>query len=263
MKQLVIGDIVSRAWDLAVKHWPIFVLFAFVQSILGGIGVGLDPAAYVQALNVSDPIVQAEMLREAVKVNYVLLSIGILLSIYLSFVVINLYVRAYKQGRPYTSFGEAFKVDLNQLAIFFCVDIVYALIIGVGTICCILPGIFFGVRLWYAPILAATQGASFGEAFRRSWQMTGGHFWKLLLMGITMIGISILGLCACFVGIFFAEVVIEFMFIVSLFILMPQEPQFAPEEVAAGGTYDGTANASDAYNKDATATPTDFEEVQQ
>ena len=31
MKSFEIGDIISRAWDLAVKHWPIFVLIVLIK----------------------------------------------------------------------------------------------------------------------------------------------------------------------------------------------------------------------------------------
>ena len=51
--------------------------------------------------------------------------------------------------------------------------------------------------------------------------MTKGHFWELFLMGLTMIGIAILGFCACFIGVFFADVVVDFMLVVSFFILKP------------------------------------------
>ena len=34
MKKLFIGDIVSRAWDLAVKHWPVFLIIALIIVIL-------------------------------------------------------------------------------------------------------------------------------------------------------------------------------------------------------------------------------------
>lgn len=227
MKQLVIGDIVSRAWNLAVKHWPIFVLFSVVSSLVSGLGVSLDPVAYTEMLSVNDPQAQLELLSEALSMNYPLMTIGFLLSVYLSYVVLNLYVNAYKNGRPYNSFGEAFKVDVNQLAIYFCVTFVYAIVVALGAMLCILPGIWLGVRLWYAPLQAATQGASFGEAFTRSWQMTQNHFWQLFLLGLTQVGIALLGFCACFVGIYFAEVLIEFTLIVSFFILLPEEPESA------------------------------------
>ena len=223
MKKLVIGDLVSRAWDLAVKHWPIFVLLAIITSLVGNMGVTYDSSLLTAMGQNPDPEVLLETLSEALQVSTPLLIISILLTAYLGYVMLNLYVNAYCTGRPYTSMLEAFKVDFNQLAIYFAVEIVYGLIVGLGTCLCILPGIWLAIRLWYAPLLAATQGASFGEAFSRSWEMTKGHFWELFLMGLTMIGICILGFCACFVGYFFAVVIIEFMLVISYFILKPED----------------------------------------
>ena len=221
MKKLEIGEVVSRSWDLAVKHWPIFVLISVIGSLISGFGVKVDTNSYIEALSCTDTTAQLALLSDAVQVNYITALIGFLLSIYLSFLVLNLYVNATRNGKPYESLSDALKVDLNQLAIFFCVEVCYGIIVALGTCLCILPGIWLGVRLWYAPLLAATQGATFGEAFKESWKMTKGHFWELFLMGLTMIGIAILGFCACFIGVFFADVVVDFMLVVSFFILKP------------------------------------------
>lgn len=236
MKKLEIGDIVSRSWDLAVKHWPIFVLVAVINSFASGMGVKVDPASYLEALNVSDIATQMALLSEAIQVNYIAALVGFLLSIYIAFVALNFYVNAARIGKPYESLSEVLKVDFNQLAIFFCVEVCYGLIVAIGTFLFIIPGIWLAVRLWYAPLLAATQGATFGEAIKGSWQITKGHFWELFLMGLTMIGISILGVCACFVGVFFAEVIIEFMLVVSFFILKSEDTP-EDESVLEGADY--------------------------
>ena len=228
MKKIVIGDIVSRAWDLAVKHWPLFVLLSIFNSILRNFIVDVDADSLMEAANLGDSAAFMEAYATAISFNPVKGIIAALLIVYLAYVLLNLYVNAYKNGRPYESLSEAFRVDFNQLAIFFCVELCYGIIVGIGTCACILPGIWIGVRLWYAPLLAATQGASFTEAFKRSWEMTRGNFWNLFLMGLTMAGIALLGFCACFVGIFFAEVVTKFMLIVSFFVLnASDEPQAA------------------------------------
>ena len=219
MKKLVIGDIVSRAWDLAVKHWPIFVLLSFVYNMISGFGVNINQDLYLEGIQNNDPM----LISQAITVSP-WMAVTFLLAIYLSYVMYNLYVNAYTTGRPYRTMGDVFKVDFNQLAIFFAVEFVYGLIVGIGCCACIIPGIFFGIRLWYAPMLAATQGASFTEAFSRSWEMTKGHFWELFLLGLTMIGIAILGFCACCVGYFFACVIMYFMLVISFFILNPEQP---------------------------------------
>lgn len=225
MKKLEIGDIVSRSWDLAVKHWPIFLLISIIVSIVGGFGMKIDPVTYLEALNTKDVTAQLALFSEAVQINYVAALIGFLLNIYLGYLLLNLYVNATRIGKPYETLSGALMVDFNQLAIFFCVKLCYAIIVTLASFVFILPGIWLAVRLWYAPVLAATQGTSFGESFKTSWEMTKGHFWELFLLGLTMVGISILGICACIVGVFFAEVITGFMLIVSFFILLPNAPE--------------------------------------
>jgi hypothetical protein len=219
MKKLVIGDIVSRAWDLAVKHWPIFILLIVIYNMLSGFGLRIDQTMYLEGIQNNDPT----LISQAITVSP-WMAVTFLIGIYLSYVIYNLYVNAYTTGRPYQTMSDAFKVDFNQLAIFFAVELVYGLIVGIGCIALIIPGIYLGICLWYAPLLAATQGASFTEAFSRSWQMTKGHFWELFLMGLTIIGIYILGFCACCVGYFFAAVIAYFMIVISFFNLKPEVP---------------------------------------
>ena len=232
MNKIVIGDLVSKAWDLAVKHWPIFVVLAVINSLFGDMGVSVDHESIAEIQSISDPTLQLKFLAEAVQTNSLLILIGVLLSTYISFIAYRMYVNCIKEGKPYNTLLDALKVDFNQLAIFFCVTICYAIIVGLGTCFCILPGIFFGIRLWFAPLIAATENVGFGEAFSRSWNATRGNFWSLFLLGITMFGIAILGLCACCVGIFFATVIIDFMEILAYYVLRTDEtPEVATDYV--------------------------------
>ena len=230
MKKIVIGDIVSRAWDLAVKHWPIFVVLAIINSLLSDLGVSVDQDVITEIKDMTDPSLQIKYLSEAIQTNSLLILIGVLGSTFVSFVAYRMYVNCIKEGRPYNSFLDALKVNFNQLAIYFCVMIAYAIIVGLGTCFCILPGIFLGIRLWFAPLIAATEDVGFGEALSRSWNATRGSFWMLFLLGLTMIGIAILGFCACCIGFFFAAVIIDFMEILAYYDLRADETP----EVGAG-----------------------------
>ena len=231
MKKIVIGDIVSRAWDLAVKHWPIFVLMSLITWLCSQFGATVDPNVLTGLGQNPDPQAVVEALREGMVFNYPMLIIGALLSTYLGFVVYRMLYSAITTGRPYTTLGDAFKVDLVQLAIFFCIEIVYGLAIGFGLLLCIIPGIFLAVRWIFAPLIAATEGTDFVESFRRSWQATSGNFWNLFLLGLVAIGIAILGLCACCVGVLFADVIINFMLVLAYLELKPQQPTFEDETI--------------------------------
>lgn len=225
MKKIVIGDIVSRAWDLAVKHWPIFVLLAFVNSIFTNVGMRFNQESFTSLGQNPDPQEVYRAFAESVTLSPWLI-VGVLLMTYIGFITYRMLYNAITIGKPYENFVDILKIDINQFAIFFCVGLVYGLIIGIATVCCILPGIFLGVRLMFVPLLAAIENVSFAEAFRRSWQMTSGSFWDLLLLGFTTIGIAILGFCACCVGLYFAEVIINFMMVLAYMTLkIDDQPQ--------------------------------------
>ena len=221
MKQFNLGEIVSNSWDMAVKHWPIFLLFSLINYFVSSFMVNVDSESLLDAASIGGVQAILEAFSSAITINPLKGLISFLVIIYLSYITLNLYVRAYRTGRAYDSVGDIFKTDFNQLALFFCVELCYALIISLGSCALVIPGIFLGVRFWYAPVLAATQGVPFTEAFQRSWDMTRGHFWDLFLMGLTMIGITILGYCACLVGVFFTQIITQFMLIISLFVLLP------------------------------------------
>ena len=230
MKKIVIGDIVSRAWDLAVKHWPVFVVISIISSIISNFGVSYDKTLLTGLAQNPDPQALVEALSDALTVNYPFLIIVILLLTYLGFVVYRMLYNAITIGRPYTTLGDVLKVDLVQLCVFFCVEAVFGIIVALGTCLFILPGIFLAVRLMFAPILVAIDNVSFGDAFTRSWQMTSGNFWNLFLLGLTAIGIAILGLCACCVGIYFADVIINFMMVLAFMALRnDNQPEFTAE----------------------------------
>lgn len=234
MKKLEIGAIISQAWDLAVKHWPLFVLFSFVTSALSGGFASVDQNVIANMSNTRDPEVLMNLYSQSISYKPIWGTISALLMLYLSYVVMNMYVAAYRSGKPYQSLAAAFKIDLVQWATYVASIVVVGLLIFVGCCLCIIPGLYLCVRLWYVPILTATQGASFGDAFKRSWAMTKGHFWELFLLALAQIGIAIVGLCACCVGVFFADVITNFMLVISFFLLMPEQPQ--PEFIAEGAT---------------------------
>lgn len=230
MKKLVIGDIVSRAWDLAVKHWPVFVLLVLLNSLLGSIGLSVDSSFADNLGQNPDPQVIMEALSEAVTVTPWLI-VGVLISMYIAFVMYRMLRNAVVKGRPYENLVDELKIDITQFALFFVVNLLYGIAVGIGFTLCIIPGIFLSIRWIFAPYIMATENVGITEAFGRSWQLTKGNFWDLFLLGLVAIGITILGLCACCVGVLFTEVIVDFMLVVAYFILNPFEAQPDPQVI--------------------------------
>lgn len=216
MKKLFIGDIVSRAWDLAVKHWPVFLIIALISSALGILVRG-DSSALMSLGNNPDPEEVYMALLQSY--NPVGILVVVFVSIYLNYITYRMLANVMNIGQPYRE-GElldALKVDLAKFGLFFGVEIVFALAVAVAGMLCVIPGLFLAVRWYFAPLIVVTENVSFSEAFSRSWDLTKGHFWELFLLGLTAIGISIVGLCACCVGIVFAQIIVNFMFIIAYY----------------------------------------------
>ncbi len=72
-------------------------------------------------------------------------------------------------------------------------SIVYGLVIAVGFLLLIIPGVYFILKYQFASYLIVDKGAVIGEAFKKSGEMTQGIKWQLLLFALAIGGINILG----------------------------------------------------------------------
>jgi hypothetical protein len=81
-------------------------------------------------------------------------------------------------------------------------NIVVAVIVGLGIVMLIVPGIIFACRLAFVPYLVMDKQMDVMEALRVSWDITRGYGWQIFFMGFLAIFIVIGGLILLFVGVF-------------------------------------------------------------
>lgn len=89
--------------------------------------------------------------------------------------------------------------------------IVTALVI-MGFVMLIIPGIIIACRFAFVSYLVMDKNLDPMKAVEKSWHMTKGHGWTIFFMGITSIFLFILGIVACFVGVFIAIIWIHAAF---------------------------------------------------
>ena len=92
---------------------------------------------------------------------------------------------------------EAFQTYWNAVlaSLLVCVFVV------IGFILLIVPGIVFACKLAFTPYLVVDRKMDVIEAVKGSWNMTRGHAWKVFLIGLLAVPISIAGLICFGVGI--------------------------------------------------------------
>ncbi len=75
------------------------------------------------------------------------------------------------------------------------------IIIFIGFVVFIIPGIFFACKLVFTPYLVVDRKMEVIEAIKTSWSMTDGHGWTVFFIGLLAIPIFIVGLICLGVGV--------------------------------------------------------------
>ena len=92
---------------------------------------------------------------------------------------------------------EAFKNYWNAVL----ASLLVFVIVVIGLVILIIPGIIFACKLAFTPYLVVDRKMAVIEAVKESWRMTGGHAWKVFLIGLLGIPIGIAGLICLGVGV--------------------------------------------------------------
>lgn len=97
-----------------------------------------------------------------------------------------------KSPKPLT-FGSFFTaLDLKTVFRLFSAMFIYFIIVLVGIICFIIPGVYFAIKFHWVFYYIIDQKAGVMEGLEKSYARTTGHFWQLL--GISFIAAILSGL---------------------------------------------------------------------
>lgn len=99
---------------------------------------------------------------------------------------------------------SAYGQQAPKLLTFIIANIIYSIIVIVGLIIFIIPGIYLAIRLQFFMAFIVQENAGIMESLRMSWNITKGNAMQLFLLSLAMIGITIVGLILLIVGIFVA-----------------------------------------------------------
>lgn len=238
--RLEIGNLINQGWELTKKNFPAFLLVIILEVMVSSIVEMTHYSPYMELILSNGPDITKEQMMQMLWEEGRLWSwIGGVFVTGIAVFFINYYLSALTY-RMLNTAVEGKKIDLtaefketrHSYWFFLGAYIVYSLIICIGAICCILPGIYLAVRFMFTPMIAANHPEiTFNESFSRSWQMTKGRFWKLLWMCIVIIGINIVGLICCCVGLLVSTILSYMMYACAYKYLSPS--QSATEEAIA------------------------------
>ncbi|MBE3596173.1 MAG: glycerophosphoryl diester phosphodiesterase membrane domain-containing protein [Hydrogenibacillus sp.] len=87
---------------------------------------------------------------------------------------------------------------------------IYTLIISLGLLLLLIPGIFLAVRLGFWPY-AIADGRGVLESLSYSWNLTKGHFWSLLGLYLLAVVIILIGVLLLVIGVIPATILVYAM----------------------------------------------------
>lgn len=168
---LTVGEALSRGWDAFVKRWVDFLIIAVIVGVVGGVFSWL-------------------LLRDDVNVwrwglyAFISLVLGVLASLWQTKVSL---AAVDGDERP---FGTLVSEAMTKFGSYLGWVIVAGLIIFVGLILCILPGIVAAFFLMFVPFVAIEmrrQGNPIADSFNAVKEQAG----NLILLFLVFVGIAI------------------------------------------------------------------------
>lgn len=201
---MTLDNTLRDTWEIVKKKCGFFVLFGLALTI-----VFYLPSIVLQII-VGGDMQGAKALQELAKnspkfsVDFILLIIGILLIFIIIdryvYIALCRYVRKSVDDED-VDFKELINSSAKVYVMFFIKWLLFCLAVGIGTMLCVLPGIYLFVRLVFVPYIAANEPElSVSETFSKSMNLTKNKFWDLFGYGIVAFLIENSGYLLCCVG---------------------------------------------------------------
>ncbi|SIR65463.1 hypothetical protein SAMN05421858_3151 [Haladaptatus litoreus] len=169
----------------------------FVISILNGLlGIGIDQWIASQQFTPGEIQANPTLLIPPIAGGIVSLVLGIALLV-VSIAAIRVFVSEETERLP----REYFTRNMVWAALnLFVGVIVFGIIVALGFVALIIPGIFLLVALAFWTVYVAVEDQNFITAFRSSWGLTRGYRLSLLVLGVAVILLTALITLAFGVG---------------------------------------------------------------
>lgn len=112
-----------------------------------------------------------------------------LFSVFLNAIIVSRVYESKKDGFGYAA-NNAKKYYLRFLGTY----ILLGVIVGLGFIAFVIPGVYLAVRLFLAPATVIAEKKRPFDALKRSWEMTRGNWWSIFAVAL------VLSIIAFFIG---------------------------------------------------------------
>ena len=186
-----ISEAIRFGWEIAKKN-----LWFFVAMLLVTETIGLVTSFIYQPMIKSNDIL-------VILLGIILFIISGIIKLEISFAQLSIYFKFADKKKA--SIKDLFVYfDTKLLFRYFLINFLLILIIFVGLLLFIVPGIYLGLKYWFVPYIYVDKRTGIIESFKESAKLSQGIKKQLFFLGLLQILIQIGGLLALLVGLFIA-----------------------------------------------------------
>ena len=192
-KNFSFGDAFGAGWAKLKEHWLFFVLSYTTIFVVSGLFGGLAEGPY----------------KDIEPTAGLLSLIGYLIRVWLNFNLLIAVIRLFDGVKP--EWRDLF-VWREETISYIGASILYGLMVLVGCLFFVIPGLYFAVKHGFYGYLIADKKLGAFDALKMSGQLTDGVKWSVVGFGLASIGVVLLGALAFGVGLFVAIPVVAVAF---------------------------------------------------
>ncbi len=190
-----ISEAITKGWELTKKYLWFVIGLTVVTMLIGQLSPAIDRFITHNNPHIYSPILTFTSI------------LGSLLSIFVTIGMTIAFLKLY-DGKK-TSIEDVFS-QYKYFLPYVGGTVLYGIIVLLGLILLILPGIFLGVRLQFYKYLILDENLNPVHALKRSWSITEGQVWHLIGYSLSVFGVLILGALALGIGLLVAIPTITF-----------------------------------------------------
>lgn len=206
-----VGDAVSWAWNKFSKNVAAILVptlvFGIAYAVLQGVIQGISAAFSTTSTSSSDYGYAASVSLGLGGI--VVTIIGAIVTVIVMAAIQSAYISGMldiANGQP-VEIGSFFK-PRNVVNVIIA-SVLSSIIVAIGVLACIVPGVIATIMLLFTTVIVLDRNTSGIDALSASFNIAKANFGPVALTWLTTIGISILGVLACGVGLLVAYPVIS------------------------------------------------------
>lgn len=190
-----------KGWELTKKHWAVLVL-AFLITLALSLAIGLVTGLF--------SVIFESVPELGTGVYLFMQLISIIVSLWTTYNLYHMMIKL-NDGKTVkaTDVIHFSNEMLPKFGNYILGNLLLVLVILLGFIAFIIPGIYFSVRFMFVPYLLIDKNMGVMDAFKKSSDMTRGEIWHLIGFSLLSFGIIIVGLIALLVGVIPAAILIS------------------------------------------------------